>query len=325
MILVTGASGLLGQHVLAELTARGKKVRALYRNHIPTLYHSIPSSLVDWVEGDLLDVPSLQDAMQEVTQVFHCAAMVSYDKRFQEEMQEVNVTGTAHLVNCCLEKPNLRLVHVSSIATLGGGLPEKLINEENRWQESESHSNYAVSKYRAELEVWRGIAEGLQAVIVNPGIILGKGDPSRSSTNLFELVRNEFPYYTEGVTGWVDAVDVAKVICLLMDSTIQEQRFVLVAENKSYVDVFTMMAHAMRVKPPHRLAKPWMTELVWRWEYLKSLVGGKVATITKETARAAHEKKYYSGKKIEDVLPDFKYQPLEHSIERICSSKSTVL
>lgn len=319
MILVTGATGLLGQHVLAELTASGKQVRALYRNTIPRLYTTINANLVTWVQGSILDLPSLEDAMQGVNQVYHVAAMVSYDPRLREAMHDVNVHGTAHVVNLCLEQASCKLVHVSSIATLGGGQEGAIMNEENRWQESEAHSAYAKSKYQSELEVWRGMAEGLDAVIVNPGIILGEGDTGRSSTNLIDIVRNEFPYYTAGSTGWVDAHDVAKAMHLLMESDRSEERFVLVANNRGYHDVFTLMAKYMHVKPPHRLAKPWMTELVWRWEYVKSTLLGKVATITEETARAAHEQRFYSGKKIETVLPEFSYQTLEQTIKRICT------
>lgn len=320
MILVTGASGLLGQHVLAELSQRRQIVRAIYRKALPKLYTAIQSERVEWVQADVLDIPSLQDAMEGITQVYHCAAQVSYDKRFHEAMHEVNVDGTANVVNLCLDKPHIKLLHVSSIATLCGGNPEEARSENNRWEESEPHSEYAKSKYHAELEVWRGIAEGLQAVMVNPGIILGEGDRSKSSMNLVEVVQHEFPYYTEGATGWVDAKDVAKAMVLLMESDITAERFVLVSENKSYREVFTLMAQALQVKPPHRLAKPWMTELVWRWEYLKRIFSGQVATITEETARAAHEKRTYNNHKILNTLPSFKFQTLEKTIQRICTS-----
>jgi nucleoside-diphosphate-sugar epimerase len=321
MILVTGATGLVGQHLLENLTNEGKRVRALYRTTIPTLYTQVNLSLVEWVQGDILDFTSLDVAFEHITHVYHCAAMVSYDSRKKDEMMLVNVEGTANVVNLCLSYDIEKLVYVSSISTMGDAAEGELITEKTEIDENAVHSNYAISKQKAEMEVWRGIAEGLTAVIVNPAIILGEGDWDKSSTNLFKIVYNEFKYFTKGATGWVDVKDVVKVMTLLMDSSISAERFILCAQNLSYKEVFTMMANAMNKKPPSILASPWITEVVWRLSYIKSWITGTQATLTKETARSAHNIKKYDHSKLLALLNHFSYMSIESTIQRVAKTR----
>ncbi len=322
MILVTGGTGLLGQHLLEKLSAK-QKIRAIFRTALPTFYASLNHGNIEWVEADITDIISLEKAFEGITQVYHCAAIVSYDPRMKERMMQTNIEGTANVVNLCLDHQLKKLCYVSSIATLGEGIIGELISEKNDWEEGHTNSNYAVSKQGAEMEVWRGVAEGLQAVIINPGIILGEGDDAKSSTHLFKIIRNEFPYYTQGGTCWVDVKDVVKAMIRLMESPIENERFIISQGNYSFREVFTMMAKAMNKKPPHRLASPFMTEIVWRLAYVKSMITGRVATISKETARSARQTRRFNGAKLLNALPDFTYTDMQETIRRISSHYNT--
>lgn len=321
MILVTGASGFLGNHLLQSLVEKRVPVRALYNSRKPDT--DLPG--ITWRRCDMLDIFSLEEALEEITQVYHCAAIVSFDSRDHAKMIRDNVAATANLVNALLEKDTARLVHVSSVAALGrttghGNSGATMITEETHWEESRLNSAYARSKFLSEMEVWRGIAEGLNAVIVNPSIILGEGDWSKGSAHLMEIVYREFPWYTEGINGWVDVKDVADAMVLLMNSGLEEERFILNAGNYPYREVFTHMAEALKRKPPHRRSGKWMTELVWRLMVIKSRITGRQSTITRETARTAQSRHLYDNRKFLEKFPSFTYRPLPRTIERMAAS-----
>lgn len=317
MVLITGASGLLGQHLVAYLSAKGIRVRALYHSSPPIYYTRIDDSLVEWKQVDILDYFSLDACFDQITHVYHCAAVVSYDPRHYTQMWDVNVQGTEHILNLCDLHKVEKLLFVSSIATLGHTLHGEWITEKNEFAADRFTSHYAQSKYEAEMLVWQRIAEGLNAVIIHPAIILGEGDHRKSSTNLFQLVQEEFPFYTMGGTAWVDAKDVAHLMHELMQSDIQNDNFIVAAENRSFLSVFQQMAKALGVKPPSIKASPLMTSIVWRWSYLKSKLTGKTSTLTRETAHAAQETHHYDSSKLLHALPDFQFQPLNETIERI--------
>lgn len=317
-ILVTGGSGLVGQHLLEALSASSEyQIKAIYRKHKPSFVTQIQDKKIEWIESDILDIPSLEQAFENVTHVYHCAAIVSYDPRMFDEMMEINIEGTANIVNLCLDKKVTKLCYVSSIATLGEAAAGNQTSEKDDWEPNAVNSNYALSKQGAEMEVWRGVAEGLDAVIVNPSVILGEGDLSRSSTNLFKIVYDEFPFYTHGATGWVDVKDLVRVMIALMKSDIKNDRFIVSAENVPFKEVFSMMANAMNKRPPYKPANRWMTELAWRFYYLKSIITRKTATITKESAYSAQHVKYYDHSKLLNALPEFRYTSLQESIKRI--------
>ncbi|GBL34459.1 dihydroflavonol-4-reductase [Filimonas sp.] len=322
MILITGASGLLGQHLLETLSA-GQKVRATFRNSLPVFFTDIHTDHIEWVDSDINDIVSLEKAFEGITHVYHCAAMVSYDPKMREAIMQTNSEGTANVVNLCLDKKVQKLCFVSSIATLGEGISGELISEKNDWEENKDNSNYAISKQAAEMEVWRGIAEGLNAVIINPGIILGEGDDTKSSTNLFKIVHDEFAYYTAGATCWVDVKDVVRSMVALMNSDIQNERFIISGGNYSLLDIFTMMARAMGKKPPSKAANSFMTEIVWRFSYLKSQLTGKAATISKETARSSQRIRRFDSSKLLKALPDFRYTDIGETIQRVSSRYMT--
>ena len=317
MILVTGASGLVGLHLIKQLSEENIPIRALYYSSIPKLLHNTIEKNIEWFQCDVLDIISLEKAFTSITQVYHCAAMVSYDQRLHEKMKEVNIEGTANVVNFSIEKNIKKLIHVSSIAAIGKEEDGSLITEKTEWIKNGYTSSYSESKFYSEMEVFRGIGEGLNAAILNPAIILGEGNWDRSSSNLFKIVHDEFPYFTNGKTAWVDVKDVVKAMILLMHSEVNNERYILSAGNFSFKEIFTMMALSMNKKPPYRFAAKWMTALVWRLAFVKSILTGKVATITKETAHSAQQISNYDNSKFLKQFPNFSYEKIELTIDRI--------
>lgn len=320
MVLVTGASGLVGQHLVRFLSAKGEHVRALYHKNAPTdELRGLPN--IEWYRYDLLDVYDVTEAMYEVTEIYHCAAQVSFDPAHRDEMMHFNVESTANIVNQALEQDIRKMIFVSSIASLGRATESGLeINEDVEWEESKHNSAYSQSKYLAEMEVWRGIGEGLNAAIVNPAPILGEGNWEEGSARLMKVAYKEFPFYTDGVTAWVDVKDVVTTMYLLMKSEVSSERFVLSTGNHSYRDVFTLMANALGKKPPHIRASAFMSGVVWRFNALKNALTGKTVTLTKETAATAQRKNYYSNSKFLRFFPSFTYTPLPDTVTRMAAA-----
>lgn len=316
MVLVTGANGFLGQHLLGRLCADNIAIRALYNSRTPNeALSKLPN--VTWVRCDLLDVFEVEEVFKGISEVYHCAAKVSFESEDKYLIQKVNADSTANVVNAALEANIRKLIHVSSIATLGRANVDKALSEDSFWEESKNNTAYARSKYLSEMEVWRAMAEGLNAAIVNPAIILGAGNWEEGSARLMKVADNEFPFYTEGVNGWVDVQDVVEAMVLLMKSDINDERFILCEGNHGYKEIFTLMANALGKKPPYIKAPTWATGLLWRWNWLKKLVTGKTSTVTKETTRTAQVKCYYDNEKLLKVLPDFQYTPIEKTIEEM--------
>ena len=330
MILVTGATGLVGSHLTFELIRAGQAVRALKRPgssletilKVFSLYSDQPDSAlskIEWVEGDILDIFSLEDAMDGVEDVFHCAALVSFLPQDKKRLIRINTEGTANVVNAALEKKIRKLCHVSSIAALGR--PEHqsdLIDESLVWKTSKHNSMYAVSKYGAEREVWRGTAEGLDAVIVNPSIILGIAGANRGSSRIFSTVWEGLRFYPPGKNGFVDVRDVARAMILLMNSDISNERFILNGESIEYKRLFDLIAAEMGKPSPSIKVGPMLSGLAWRIEKLRSVVTGVKPLITKETAHTAVQHYEYSNEKIKKEL-GFEFTPIEETIRHFCA------
>lgn len=308
----------MGSHLIRALVAAGKPVRALYRQQPSPRLEDL-SGKIEWVPGDILDVGALEDAMAGVTQVYHCAAVVSFQAGDEDRILKINVEGTANVVNMALDAGVKKLLFVSSVAAIGRARAGIAINEECEWEESKNNSRYSISKFLGEMEVWRGIAEGLDAVIINPAIILGAGFWKEGSGALFKNAWNEFPFYTQGINGFVDVEDVTQAMIQLMDSDISGERFIVSADNWNYQQLFTTMAEALGRKPPHIAVRPWMAELIWRMEKVKGMITGKRPLLTKETARTAQIKVYYENRKILKALPGFHFRPLQDTIKRIAA------
>lgn len=267
MILVTGATGLVGSHLLKKLIQEGHAVKALYRNSPPEISGT---EGVEWIKGDILDVVALEESMDQVDQVYHCAAVVSFNPAKKAAMQHTNIEGTANVVNACINKGVKRLLFVSSVAALGRIREDKPIDETMNWTPETSNSEYGKTKYLSEMEVWRGMSEGLSVVVVNPVIILGNGDWEGGSSGIFKSAYNEFPWYTEGMSGFVDVKDVVKAMVLLMDSSINGERFILSGHNAYYKDIFGLIATTFHKKPPHKKVTPLLAAIVWRLEAIKA-------------------------------------------------------
>ena len=341
MIFITGCTGLVGSHLVAELVKRQQStvngqqstvngqqltVKLLCRknsdlsllNRVLSRYgiNGIPAD-VEFVYGDVLDYDIIESAMKDVDEVYHCAAVVSFDPSDKGSLMRVNVEGTRNMVNAALHCGVKKFCHVSSIAALGRALEGESIDEESPWTRSKNNSVYSNSKHEAEMEVWRGIAEGLNATIVNPSLILGAGRWDSSSCELFNTVAKGFPFYTEGVNGFVDVKDVARAMIMLMENNKFGQRYCLNGALISYKELFTLMANNFNVKVPYIKVGKTLSEIAWRIFWIFGKIQGKKPLITKETARTATRKYSYSSAKIIREL-NFQFTPIEESVKEIC-------
>lgn len=319
MILVTGGTGFLGSHLLRELVDSGEEVRSIYRKKN---FRNVPEGLskhVDWLPADLLDTVSLEEVLEGIDQVFHCAGFVSFDPADRKKIYEVNVTGTANLVNACLEKKINKLIHVSSVATLGRIIPGRLIDEESEWENNRKNSYYASTKHEGEMEVWRGMAEGLKAVIVNPSILIGKSQSwDDAFSQLIKKCYRGFPWYTKGVNGFVNVEDVARAMVQLSGKDISGERFILNGDNWSYQQIFSTIHQYLNTGIHLKYAAPWMGEVIWRLGKMRGYLTKDKPAVTRETAKTARLKIYYNNQKIKDFLPGFQFTSLEKTLEETC-------
>lgn len=316
MILVTGASGLVGSYLVKELIKQGKQVKAIYNSSLPS--KEAEKDRLIWIKGDILDVVWLEEIMQDVEQVYHCAAAVTFNSKKKVLLYKVNIDGTANVVNACLHKGVQKLLYVSSVAALSRVKNDELITEQLNTVEEVGPSVYGKTKYLAEMEVWRGISEGLNTVIVNPSLILGAGDWNRGSTKIFQTVYKEFPWYTNGISGFVYVLDVVRAMIILMDSNIHTERVILSADNIAFKELFDTIANSFGKKLPHKKVTPFSAELVWRFEAIKSKITGKDPLLTKETARTAQAKRYFDNSKLKQLLPNFEYIEIKKAVRIIC-------
>ena len=326
--MVTGGTGFLGSHLICHLLDAGQRIRAIRRTHasfdilrrVFSFYNrdfDASAGLIEWIEADITDVYSLEDCLDGVTDVYHAAALVSFQPGDQDRLDLVNVAGTANLVNACLEKKIRKLCHVSSIAAIGRADNDQVIDEEVIWKASRRNSHYAVSKYGAEREVWRGIEEGLDAVIVNPSIILGPGELNSGSTRLIKTVEKGLKFYTPGCNGFVDVRDVVSVMIRLMESEITAERFIVSAENLTYRELFGIIAQALGKPAPGLKAGRFMGEVYWRTERIKALITGKKPLVTRETAQTANNSYIYSSEKVRERI-NYQYISIEKSVMDAC-------
>ena len=318
-VLVTGGTGFIGAYIIQELITKGYSVKALHRsNNFPFYISKETLSKVEWIQGDILDVVTLENAMENVDAIIHSAAIVSYDKKLREQMYRINVEGTANVVNLALEKNIKRLIHISSVAAIGRTAKGQTVDEEKKWVTSSLNTHYAISKQKSEMEVWRAMAEGLSAVIVNPSTVLGFGNWNSSSTAIFKNIYHGFSWYSEGENGFVDVKDVAEVAVALIDAEITGQRFILNGDNWPFRKLFNSIADQFKKPQPHRLATPFLGEIAWRLEHLKSYFSGHRPLLTKESAKVAQSRTNFDNSKILKALPGFNFTPLQQTIEIAC-------
>lgn len=328
MILVTGATGLVGAHLLLHLLEKNQVVRAIYRNtasiaktkvlfkklHKLTLFEQI-----DWVQADITNLPQLEIAFQESTQVYHCAGLISFDPADEELLRKINIEGTANVVNLCLAHGVEKLCFVSSIATIGvSPLPTIACDETHEWNPELPHTDYAISKYGAEMEIWRGYQEGLAAVIVNPGVILGPYFWESGSGELFAKVAQKFPFYSSGSTGFICVSDVVQPMIQLMESTVSGERYILVSENKTYEAVLKEIAQTMNISMRWIAIHKWMIAIAWRVEALVGIIFGKKRRLSKQLAQTLFDSTQYSSAKISKEL-GIRFSPVSQVIQEIAS------
>ncbi len=314
-IFVTGGTGFVGSYLLRYLVQKGyTNIRALKRiTSKMDLVESIKDQ-IEWVEGDILDLPFLEEILVGIDQIYHCAAMISFVPKEADTMLEINEVGTENIVNTSLALGIKKLVHLSSIAAIGREQYGKTISEKTKWQTDKLNSNYAKSKYAAEMQVWRGIAEGLNAAIINPSVILGSGFWENGSTEIFNLYGKGFPFYSNGANGFVDVRDVAKLSILLMESEITAERFLVSAENLRFQEVFNLISAKAGVKAPYIKINAFLSGIGWRLIGLLSQITGKAPSITKETVQSALSVNHYDHQKSLAAF-NFKYTSIEETIK----------
>lgn len=318
-ILLTGATGFLGSYIAIELLERGYQVRALARSaERPTWIAAEALAPVEWVQGDILDIVSLEEAMEGIDAVVHAAAMVSFAPRDRDELYQINTEGTANVVNAALEKNIQRLAHISSVAALGRKAKGGEVDETARWEEGPLHTHYARSKYKAELEAWRGWAEGMDTVIVNPSTILGYGNWQQSSCAIFKQLYDGFDWYTGGLNGFVDVRDVARATVLLLEKANGGERYIVNGDTWTFERLQNTIADGFGKKRPSKKASPFLLGLAWRLEALRAALQGRKPLLTRESARVAISETRFDNGKLKREFPAFTYTPLEQTIRQAC-------
>lgn len=321
---------MVGSHLLYHLSRDHGEVRAIHRRSsdlnavkkVFSYYGEDQAALferVRWVEADLLDLGSLEKAFENVTRVYHCAALISFDSSDYQRMRKVNITGTTNIVNLCIDLQVEKLCFVSSVAAIENKADHEVMDESDNWSGTAEKSGYAITKYGAEMEVWRASQEGVPVVIVNPGIILGSGQWDKGSGTLFRRVDKGLPFYTTGVTGYVDVLDVVMIMVSLMNSDIRDERYVVVSENLSYQQVLNRIAVALKRRPPRIRITRWLSELIWRFEFLKSKITLSPPLLTKHTARSSISVHPYSSEKVIEAL-NYQFIPVGTCIDRVAEN-----
>ncbi len=326
MNLVTGGTGLVGAHLLLHLLQKGEKVRALFRSEnsiqkTKDLFNQLNYSdlfyQIEWFPGNVNDIPSLELAFENIDYVYHCAALISFDGVEEENLRKINIEGTANMVNCALAFGVKKFCYVSSIAALGDLKEnETIITEETEWNPEKPHSDYALSKFGAEMEIWRAEQEGLHCVIVNPGVILGSGFWNSGSGEIFMKVKNGIPFYTKGSTGFVAVEDVVSIMHKLMKSEISGERFTIISENIVFKDLIYWISEGINNKKPTILANPWMTSIAWRLDWFFSAVFFQKRRFSRATAKSLHTVDLYSNDKIKNRL-NFEFQPIKEVVKKV--------
>lgn len=324
MLLVSGGSGLVGSYLLLSLIDQGESLRAIYRNEnslkkakwwFKAMDRESDFEKIDWFQADILDLPNLSLAFEGVERVIHSAAKVSFQKGDQNDLYKVNVEGTANMVNLALQKEVKRFIYVSSVAALGKDRHEECSSEESSWQHTPQTSDYSVSKFYAENEVWRASIEGLKVGIINPSTIIGFGDWEQSSNAIFKHVNKGIPFYPPGSNGFVGVEDVVQSIVLLLNSTIENERFLISSANISYQKLFREIAKGLHKKPPTLELKLWQAKLFLIWSSLKSWFIKESTAVSRASIRTAFSQRCFNNQKAQEELK-MKFTPIEESIEK---------
>ncbi len=327
MVLVTGGTGLVGSHLLYSLLKGNENVRAIHRSSsdleavkkVFSYFTSEADTLfqkIEWIEANITDIPALTLAFKGITHVYHAAAYISFNPKHYRKLKKANVEGTANIVNLCLENKIKKLCYVSSVATLGNAEKGNLINEKTAWNPEDDNSVYAITKYGSEMEVWRGTQEGLNAVIVNPGVILGEGFWNSGSGVIIKRASKGVSFYTTGGVGIVDVKDVVNAMMSLMGSSIEGQNYILVGKNIHYKELLSNLSYHFKKRPPKKLAPKWILTLMRIIDWFSAKLFRTKRSLVKATVNSLYSTSFYDASKIEKEL-DFRYTPFEETLERI--------
>lgn len=333
MILVTGGTGLVGFHLLMQLSQEKEAIRAIYRTekklqHIKNLFSAEKKlaefEKIDWIQADILNIPALELAFTNVSYVYHCAAKVSFDPKDEDKLYQNNIIGTANVVNICLTNDVKKLCYVSSISALGNGTEHNLVIDEETERNNEAvRSDYSITKFGAEMEVWRGFQEGLDVVIVNPGVIFGNGFPKEGSNLFIQNIKNGLSFYTLGKLGIVAVEDVVKAMTTLMKSSISGERFILVAEDVTYKELFDRIAEILKqvqndnkIKKPKYLVKKWQTQVVSIFEFIFSKLFFRKRMLTKSTINSLYNLEVHDCSKIKKAI-DFEFCDMKMHLKKL--------
>jgi dihydroflavonol-4-reductase len=329
MIMITGATGFLGTQVLHDLVSKGYRVKAIFRDQckidtVRKVFRFYGSDIqskwdqIEWIQGDLLDYYFLMENMQGVAEVYHTAGMVSFNPRDKEKLFQTNVQGTGNVVNACLEQGIEKLCHVSSIASLVEPEDALPVNEELLWNPGAGASEYSVSKLKGEMEVWRGIHEGLQAVIINPAVIIGPGMWNGSGGQILQQVYRGLKFYPLGSGGYVDVRDVSAAMIKLMEGNCFGERYIINGENIAHRDFLNFIADAMqRTRPANRIT-PLLSRFALMAEAVRAAITGTPARITRKALEIAAETAAYSNGKIVNTL-NMSFIPVRKSVQEMVS------
>lgn len=327
MILVTGATGLVGSHLLAHLLQQEVSIRALYRSEAKIAHTkkiiksyftetSLPNTeKIEWVKADITNIPVLQDVFQDIDVVYHCAGLISYDVRDYKKLRKINIEGTANVVNLALHYKVKKLCHVSSIAALGEEIKSREINEKSPRNNEGPHNNYSITKYGAEMEVWRASQEGLPVIIVSPGVIIGQGFWESGSGRLFSRVAKGLSYYLPLTTGFVAVEDVAKAMIKLTKSNLENETYILVAESLSFKSVLEQIAENLNASKPSKKLKSWMVFIGWLFQSLGNSLFNTKQEITYHSIKGFKNKSNYDNSKVKKAI-DFEFTNISESIQK---------
>lgn len=333
MILVIGGTGLLGSNLLFELSKQETFIKAIYRDrakisYVEKLFQKLDPNeggtnfkKILWIKCDILDVISLREVMKDCSYVYHCAAIVSFRKKDFPQMIKINRYGTANVVNIALELNIKKMCYVSSTSAVGKNKIGEVyhVSETNKWTQDDQTSGYSISKYSAEKEVWRGIEEGLDAVIINPSIVFGPGSWDQSSLTIFRTLAKGLKFYTNGANAFVDVRDVVECMIRLQESDIKNQRFLCTGTNIKFRELFDLIAVELQTKKPYLYANPFLSGIAWRIAALTRLFGMR-PTLTKESVKSSQIQVEYDSSKLIKQL-NFSFRPLSETISYTIQGK----
>ena len=330
MILVTGGTGLVGAHLLYTLIDNNEEVRAIYRktsdlNAVKKVFSYYTSDVdrlfnkIDWQLADITDVLSLEVVFKNVDYVYHCAAYISFNPRHFKTLKKVNVEGTANVVNLCISEKVIKLCYISSVASLGKTENESLITEECEFNPNVRNSVYSITKHQAQMEVWRGTQEGLDTIIVQPGVIIGEGIWRSASGGIFRTIAKGLKFYTPGGVGIVDVKDVVKAMVYLTKSNLKNQAYILVAENILYEKLLTKISNKLNKKAPRLCINKTLMLSFANFDWFLNKLFKTRRTLLKSTVRNLFKKSFYDSSKIINAT-NFKFRDVNKTLERVAEN-----